>query len=55
MLKHKYTYPELNAYKKGYAKGYRAGLKRGRLGEMRDWVKEINEWHKHEQTGLEDK
>ena len=30
-LKQKYTYPELNAYKRGYAKGYRSGKLR--------WVK----------------
>ena len=55
-MKHKYTYPELNAYKKGYSKAYRVGTSHGktlaidicmilgrRLGQPKGYYKALGE------------
>mgnify|MGYP001340650101 CR=1 FL=1 len=48
-LKPKYDIYTFKDLKRAYAKGYRAGIKK----LDKDMKKAMNEWHKHEQTGLE--
>jgi hypothetical protein len=43
------------AEKRGYAKGWRVGAKYGKMKQANEMKKAMNEWHKHEQTGLDKK